>query len=227
MLIILHFKIRKLYLKMLALLTIFSTSFIVAFSGAMMPGPLMTATIGESARIGPWVGPKMIAGHAVLEIALLFTLFFGLAPLFQKELFFIIVALVGGAIMVWMSQSMFRSLPTLEINTDVSSSKGMNVYLAGILMSLANPYWIIWWATIGLGYVLVSKELGFAGIAFFFVGHILGDLVWYSAISFAVGKGRKFFSNKTYQILVGTCAVFLAVFAVWLIYEGFMKLSKL
>lgn len=209
---------------MLALLTIFITSFFIAFSGAMMPGPFMTMTIGESARSGPWVGPKMIAGHAVLEIALLFALFYGLAPLFKNEIFFIAVAIIGGLILIWMAQSMFRSLPTLEIKTETTSNKTMNLYLAGILMSLANPYWIIWWATIGLGYVLVSKELGFAGIAFFFVGHILGDLVWYSAISVAVGKGRKFFSNKIYRILVGTCAAFLAFFAIWLIWEGVGKL---
>jgi threonine/homoserine/homoserine lactone efflux protein len=209
---------------MLALLTIFTTSFFVAFSGAMMPGPLMTMTIGESARSGPWVGPKMIAGHAILEIALLFALFFGLAPLFKNENFFIAVAILGGLILIWMAQSMFRSLPTLEIKAETTSTKTMNLYLAGILMSLANPYWIIWWATIGLGYVLVSKELGFAGITFFFVGHILGDLVWYSAISVAVGKGRKFFSNKIYRILVGTCAVFLALFAGWLIWDGVGKL---
>ena len=209
---------------MLAYLTIFTTSFVIAFSGAMMPGPLMTMTIGESARSGPWVGPKMIAGHAVLEVVLLVTIFFGLAPLFKQELFFIIIALLGGAIMIWMAQSMFRSLPQLEIKTTEADAKTMNVYLAGILMSLANPYWIIWWATIGLGYVMHSQKLGFTGIVFFFVGHILGDLVWYSAISFAVGKGRKFFGNKTYRILVGTCAVFLALFAVWLIYDGSVRL---
>ncbi len=212
---------------MLALLTIFITSFFIAFSGAMMPGPLMTMTIGESARSGPWVGPKMIAGHAVLEIALLLALFFGLTPLFKNEIFFVGVAMVGGLIMIWMAQSMFRSLPTLEIKAETTSGKTINLYLAGILMSLANPYWIIWWATIGLGYVLVSKELGFAGIIFFFVGHILGDLVWYSAISFGVGKGRKFFSNKIYRILVGVCAAFLAMFAVWLIWDGIMKLIKI
>jgi len=212
---------------MLAYMTIFTTSFILAFSGAMMPGPFMTMTIGESARSGPWVGPKMIAGHAVLEIVLLVAIFYGLAPLFQKDLFFVLIALIGGGIMIWMSQSMFRSLPKLEIKTTTASTKTMNLYLAGILMSLANPYWIIWWATIGLGYVLHSHKLGLLGIVFFFVGHILGDLVWYSAISIAVGKGRKFFGNRTYRFLVGVCAAFLAFFAIWLIYDGIIKLTDL
>jgi threonine/homoserine/homoserine lactone efflux protein len=211
---------------MLALFTILFTSFVVAFSGAMMPGPLMTTTISESAVRGPWVGPKMIAGHAMLEILLLVALFFGLEPLFKKELFFIVVSLVGGGIMIWMATGMFRSIPELEIKAGASSAKTNNLYLSGILMSLANPYWIIWWATIGLGYVMISKSQGIAGVIFFFTGHILGDLVWYSAISFAVGKGRQFFCNRTYKILVGTCALFLVSFAVWLVITGIGKLMN-
>ena len=208
---------------MLSFLTLFFTSFVVAFSGAMMPGPLMTATISESAIRGPWVGPKMIAGHALLEILLLITLFFGLEPVFKNEWFFVIVSLAGGGIMIWMATGMFRSIPELEIKTGTSSAKRNNLYLSGILMSLANPYWIIWWATIGLGYVMISKTQGVAGVIFFFLGHIFGDLVWYSAISFAVGKGRRFFSNRIYQILVGVCAVFLFGFAAWLVITGIGK----
>jgi threonine/homoserine/homoserine lactone efflux protein len=207
-------------------LTIFATSFVIAFSGAMMPGPFMTMTIGESAKRGPWVGPKMIVGHAFLEFILLVAIFYGLAPLLKKDIFFIVIAILGGFIMIWMAQNMFRSLSSLELKTKDSNKKGANLYLAGILMSLANPYWIIWWATIGLGYVLHSQKLGFAGIVFFFIGHILGDLVWYSTISITVGKGRKYFGIKTYRILVGTCAVFLVLFAVWLLYDGTIKLLQ-
>jgi threonine/homoserine/homoserine lactone efflux protein len=211
---------------MLPYLTLFSTSFIVAFSGAMMPGPLMSTTISESSLRGPWVGPRLIAGHAVLEIALLIAIFFGLAPLFTKQLFFILVAFVGGAIMIWMAQSMFRSIPRLEIGRTDDRKKGMNLYLAGILMSLANPYWIIWWATIGLGYVINAQKFGFTGILAFFAGHILGDLVWYSSLSIAVGKGRKFLRNSTYRVLVGICATFLILFSAWLIYGGVIKIIR-
>ena len=70
---------------------------------------------------------------------------------------------------------------------------------------------------------MISKAHGITGVIFFFIGHILGDLVWYSAISVAVGKGRKFFSNRTYKILVGVCAVFLFGFAAWLVITGIGK----
>jgi threonine/homoserine/homoserine lactone efflux protein len=209
---------------MIALSTIFVTSFVIAFSGAMMPGPLLTVTISESARQGGWVGPKIIAGHAVLEIVLIAGILLGLAPFLQNDTFFILIAIAGGGIMIWMAWGMFNSLPQLNINSDAETKKQGNIYLSGILMSLANPYWIIWWATIGLGYILHSIKFGIIGVVLFFIGHILGDLVWYSGISFAIGKGRNLFTNRIYKILVGSCASFLTLFAIWLIYTGGVKL---
>jgi len=148
----------------------------------------------------------------------------GLAPFLQNDTFFILIAIAGGGIMIWMSWGMFSSLPQLNINSDADTKKQGNIYLSGILMSLANPYWIIRWATIGLGYILHSIKFGIIGVVLFFIGHILGDLVWYSGISFAIGKGRNLFTNRIYRILVGSCATFLALFAVWLIYTGGVKL---
>jgi len=128
---------------MTALIAIFFTSLIVAFSGAMMPGPLLTVTISEATRRGTWAGFYLISGHAVLELILLVGLMFGLAPLFNNELFFTIVAFSGGLIMLWMAWGMFKSLPTLTVNSDLTAEKENNLILSGVLMSLANPYWII------------------------------------------------------------------------------------
>ena len=40
---------------------VFFSSFVIAFSGAMMPGPLFSVTVSESARRGFAVGPLLIA----------------------------------------------------------------------------------------------------------------------------------------------------------------------
>jgi threonine/homoserine/homoserine lactone efflux protein len=203
---------------------IFLSSIVVALSGAMMPGPLLTVTIGESARRGAWVGPKLIAGHAILELLLLIALLAGLGPFLTNPYFFIILALVGGAVMLWMGAGMFRSVKTLSLNTVGQAESKGNLLLAGALMSLANPYWIIWWATIGIGYIIHAQNSGNSGIAAFYTGHILGDLAWYSLVSLAIGKGKKLLTDKTYRILIGVCAFFLVGFAVYLIITGLTKL---
>jgi threonine/homoserine/homoserine lactone efflux protein len=209
---------------MTSLLAVFFTSLVVAFSGAMMPGPLLTITISESTIRGPIAGALLIAGHSILELLLLIGLLFGLAPLLKNETFFIAIAFIGGLIMLWMAWGMFRSLPTLSVNADTAISKRKNLLLTGAMMSIINPYWIIWWATIGIGYIVLSQKLGFWGIALFYCGHISGDMIWYVAISTAVGEGKKLFTDRIYRSLIAICGTFLVGFAFYLVFSGISKL---
>jgi threonine/homoserine/homoserine lactone efflux protein len=205
---------------MVILLTIFVSSFVIALSGAMMPGTLLTVTISESSRRGFLAGPLLILGHSILEFMLLIALLLGLAPFFEKEGFFIVISLVGGGILLWMAVGMFRALPSLSISFEARQRNQGNLVLTGALMSAANPYWIIWWATIGIGYVLHSRQYGLWGLVFFFTGHILADFAWYAVVSAAVGKGRKFFSDRIYRGIIGACATVLVVFACLFIYKA-------
>jgi len=209
---------------MILFITLFVTSFIIALSGAAMPGPLLTVTISETSRRGVMTGPLLIAGHALLELALVLALLMGLAPLLKMEPVFVVIALAGSAVLMWMGVGMFRSLPTIRLVTEGSAPRGSNLILSGILMSLVNPYWSIWWATIGLSYILRSMNAGTMGVAAFFAGHILGDLFWYAAVSIAVWKGRHLLSDRGYRFLIGTCAVFLIIFSCLFAWSGVQKM---
>jgi threonine/homoserine/homoserine lactone efflux protein len=207
----------------LTLFTIFCTSFILALSGALMPGPLLTVTVSESSRRGAHVGPMMIFGHSLLELALVIALLSGLAPFLVRDDVFIFISLGGGAVLLWMGTTMLRSLPQLSLVTTAGGEKSRNLLLTGIVLSAANPYWLIWWASIGLGYIMYSMKFGLLGVAAFFFGHILADLAWYCLISFGIAKGRRFFSDKLYRRMIGTCAVFLLLFSCWFLYGGIDK----
>ncbi len=206
------------------LFSIFFTSIIVAFSGAMMPGPLLTVTISESTHRGWLAGPLLIVGHGILEVALIIALMLGLAPLFNSQIFFIIIAFAGSAIMIWMAWGILKTIPNLSLNINTKSERKNNLIISGIIMSIANPYWTIWWATIGLGYIIFSQNYGWLGILLFFTGHILGDFIWYSTISFAVSKGKKLFTDKVYKILIAVCAAFLLIFSIYLIFMGIKEI---
>ncbi|MCP4755039.1 MAG: LysE family transporter [Proteobacteria bacterium] len=209
---------------MTSLAGIFISSFVIALSGALMPGPLLTVAISESSRKGFIVAPLLILGHGILELLLVIALMFGLAPILQQDSIFGIIALSGAVILLWMAFGMFRSLPTLTISYETGESRRGHLVLSGIFMSLANPYWTIWWATIGLGYILHCRAFGFNGVLFFFIGHVLADLAWYSIISFSIAKGRSFFNVSVYRGLIGLCACFLVVFAGYFGYSGLDKI---
>lgn len=209
------------------MLKIFISSFVIALSGALMPGPLLTATIVGSTQRGFFTGPLIVSGHAILELALIAALLLGLAPYFQLPMVFVITAFAGSVILIWMAFGMFRSLPSLSLTLKPDERRLTNPVLSGILMSASNPYWIIWWATIGLGYIIYSQQYGIMGIVFFFAGHILADLVWYSFISAAISGGKHLLTDRIYRGLVAVCAVFLLVFACYFVYAGYLKLDNL
>ena len=199
----------------------------IALSGAMMPGPLLTATISESSQRGFITGPLLIFGHAILELSLVVSLLLGLAPFFLIPSVLAATALIGSAILFWMAFGMFHSLPSLHLSWEENSTKMNHPVISGILLSIANPYWIIWWTTIGIGYILYSRQSGLWGVAFFFTGHILADLAWYSFISAAVSGGRHFLTDRLYRGVIAVCAAFLVLFAGYFAYAGFGKLASI
>jgi threonine/homoserine/homoserine lactone efflux protein len=209
---------------------LFFTSFLIAFSGALMPGPLLSLTISESSRPGGWkAGFLLILGHGILEILLLAVLFGGLSPLVKHPVTFVAVALAGSVFMLIMAVGMFRNLPglSLEKGEETSERKRHWLPLSGALMSLANPYWLIWWATIGFGYVLSAGERGLSGVIVFFAGHILADLGWYAAVSLAINKSRRLLPLTAYRVMVGICAGFLVIYSGYLMVQGGRSLITL
>jgi len=205
-----------------------ATSFMLGLSGAMMPGPLLTLTISESARRGMRAGPQLVLGHALVEAVLVVLLFVGLADLVQRSEVFGGIALAGGVMLLWMGAGMLRSLPALSLNLQQQSQpRGLSPVVAGGLVSLANPYFILWWATVGIGYLTVTSDRGWPGGITFYCFHILADLAWYALISFAVSRGRNLLADQPYRCLIGGCALFLLAFGGYFGFHGIVKLSTL
>jgi threonine/homoserine/homoserine lactone efflux protein len=185
------------------------TSFIVALSGALMPGPLLTLTVGEAARRGFWAGPLIIVGHALLELALVVLLLAGLGVWLHRPVILGLVGVSGAGMLGWMGLGLLKASRHSHLEFDPQTDSGLHPILGGICMSAANPYWLIWWLTIGLGYVMFSMKFGVLGVALFFTGHILADFAWYTLVSGAVAQGRRFISDRLYRGFLGACGVFL------------------
>jgi len=200
---------------------IFFSAFLVAFSGAMMPGPLLAVTIDESARRGAAAGPLLILGHMLLEAGLVIALALGVAAFLGNARVLAAIGLVGGTALCWMGVSMLRSASRALVEGDNSRAYRLHPVTAGMVTSLANPYWSIWWATIGLGYLTVALRQGIAGIAAFFGGHILADFLWYGAVSFGVSRGFGFLSLRIHRLVLALCGLALIVFGLWFVRAGF------
>jgi len=90
----------------------------------------------------------------------------------------------------------------------------------GALVSLSNPYWTLWWVTIGAALAAKGLAFGPAGVVSFYVGHELADLAWYAAVILAVSSGRHLLSPRIYRGVMGALAVFLLYLGVRFVGAG-------
>ncbi len=221
---------------------IFSFSFLVALTGAMAPGPLLTYTIIKSVNSGNrgyLTGFWVILGHGILEMIIIVFLLMGFSFVLKDIMVVRFIGITGGLILVWFGVSIIIDILNGKISTEFLKSSGNtetdsvqynargfeNPVLGGILVSMSNPYWWVWWATIGFAFMIqfdVSLKKWPELIAFF-LGHEAGDLLWYVIVSFLAFFGIRHLNRKTYYGILAMCGIFMILFGVYLGISPFFK----
>ncbi len=207
------------------LLLLAGSWWIVGFSGAMMPGPVTTLIVTETARRGWIAGPLITLGHVLLELAMVLALVFGLGDVLKQNAVAGVIGLLGGAFLLWMGAGIVRDAwaGRVSFNTSQSSSTDKapsNPVLSGVLTSIANPYWLLWWATVGAASLITFRAFGLAGIIAFYIGHTLADWVWNNVVAFVVATGRRVMTDRIYRGILIVCGAFLIALSVYFVRSG-------
>lgn len=208
---------------------IFIGSMLVAFSGALVPGPMLTLVISSVAEKGFWTSFFIVVGHSLLELAVVISFFLGLLKYLQNPLLVKIIGILGGVFLLYLGIDIIISIfkkkyiidfkSIVKKRTITGKSTGI-VIIKGILISLMNPYWYIWWITIGAAFIIKSVEFSTLGISSFYIGHISADFIWYLFIGFLINTGRKFFNQKIYNGILAACSIFLFYLGIRFIIEA-------
>ena len=200
----------------MALLESLLLGFGVGLSGALAPGPTLLATISGAVRHGLLVGGRVAAGHLLVEGVLAIALVLGIAPLVLSQRMGI--AVVGGAALVGFGLLTLQSARTASLVAPAGADERVGPFLAGVLTSVANPYFWLWWATLGGALLASALARGPGDAAFYLVGHGAADLGWLLLVGAAVARGSAFLPDRAYRLLLGACGVALvAIGAVYAI----------
>jgi len=208
-------------------LAIFWGALVTGLSGAMMPGPVLALVVSETGRRGFRASPEIITGHAILELLLVVAMVLGLRRYLQSMAAFVGLGLVGGAVLLWMAWGMVGfGLSDPEVQTSAAAGPIRNAFLAGALVSLANPYWSVWWATVGASFLQRAAAAGTVATGLFFVGHISSDYLWYAVVGWVVAVNRDLLAGAVYQWLLFGCAALIAAMAMYFIVSAVRALLK-
>lgn len=191
----------------------------------MSPGPYLTMTITRTLQHGRVSALLMLVGHAVLEATLLVGFAFGLQRVLAQAVVVDALGIIGGAVLLWMGGSLILGAVRGTIAVDLEANAQTSTIgpvAHGILVSLSNPYWTLWWATIGVTLAAKGLAIGPMGVVAFYVGHQLADVAWYGFVILAVSGGRKLLTPRTYRILVGVLAAFLITLGARFVLESML-----
>lgn len=207
------------------LLLLAGSWWIVGFTGAMMPGPVTTLIVTESARRGFIAGPLVTVGHVLLELAMVIALFFGLGDVLKQNVVAGFIGLMGGLFLLWMGWGILKSAWRGEVSLTLAANgrtlgASSNPVVQGVLTSISNPYWLLWWATVGAASLITFRAYGVAGIVAFYIGHTLADWVWNNTVAFIVATGRRLMSDKVYRAILIVCGGFLILLSLYFVTAG-------
>ena len=194
---------------------------VISVSGVMSPGPLFAANIFYGLKGGAKAGLKMAYGHTVVELPLVILLGIGAFSLETIPEFRTYIAIIGAIGLFAFAGIQIKQI--FKNSFDIINEPKQGPFLAGILLSALNPFFIIWWLTIG--FKLISDALiiwSFWGILIMFLLHIWMDYVWLSSTALVSSRISKILSNQSYKFLVVGLSIVLVYFGITFLIDVFV-----
>lgn len=198
---------------------ILGLSFMVALSGAMAPGPLLALVISQVLAQGFPAVLFVMLGHALLEIGFIVILRCGLGRLLARPRTRALLGSVGAVVLCWMGVMLLRQAGEASLATARDAAQTWySLVLAGIGVSLSNPYFTGWWATVGTGQMAALGLKSRRDYLLFYAGHEGGDIGWYCLVAGMLAFGKNWLTDPLYRgLLYGCGGAILALAATFLV----------
>jgi threonine/homoserine/homoserine lactone efflux protein len=211
---------------MIELAAFLASTFVISLTGAMSPGPLTTLALSEGARRGRWAGWQLSAGHGLVEGALVVAIGLGLGSFLRQRMVGAVIGVVGGAFLIWMGWGLISGAWRGSLSLAAAAGgeapaiTRLGLLPAGIALSISNPYWTLWWASVGAGLILTALKWGVLGLAAFYLVHWLTDLGWLNLMSFLTASGRGLVNERIYRGVLLSCGLALIAFGGYFFVTG-------
>ena len=183
---------------------------LISASGVMAPGPVTAATLAAGAR-SRHAGALIAVGHGIVEFPLMFLIIAGMDRMLASEPAQIGIGLAGGILLLLMAIGMLRSVKTLD--SSAAAPGTTSALWTGIALTGGNPYFLLWWATVGLTLATEASHLGVMAFVAFAVVHWLCDLIWLEVLSLTGHKGSVLLGQRFQRIVLLVCSFVLIGFA--------------
>jgi threonine/homoserine/homoserine lactone efflux protein len=121
------------------------------------------------------------------------------------------ITLLGGIFMIAFGVMTLKGARGAVV--DRRESRFGSSLLVGIGLSAMNPYFIMWWLTVGTPLIMIAiGAMGLAGVGIMYISHVWMDFAWLSVLAGLGSKGKKL--GRFYPYLVGGLGALILVFGI-------------
>src|SRR5580765_8962017 len=181
---------------------------LVSVSGVLSPGPLFFANLVLSKNGGFWSGIKIAIGHTIVELLVVILYSIPLIIFTSQSVTFSInfISFIGGISLI-----SFGILFVVKIisknnkhNYIIESSRIEKPVIAGMLFTGINPFFFLWWISVGIKLISDSIALlGYPiGIAFLFLVHVWMDYAWLGLTSYFASRGISVLRSQYHKFII-------------------------
>ena len=190
----------------------FGLAWLLAFTGAVTPGPMLALVVGQVLAQGFAAVLFILLGHALLEAVFIAGFALGLMRFLNRRRTRGALSLIGGLALAAMGLDIILHAGDMTLAGGAGQALAWPMLvLAGVGVSLSNPYFTGWWATVGAGQVAAFRLRGLSGYASFWLGHEMGDIVWYVFVAAVLALGRSALNDRVYQGLLLACGIVICL----------------
>jgi len=182
----------------------------ISLTGVMAPGPITAVTVGTGTR-SPHAGAMVAVGHGIVEFPLMVLIYYGVGDLLKIGYVEASVFTLGGLFLLFMGADMLRSVRGAA-GFDADDSR--KPLAAGILLSMGNAYFLVWWATVGASLISKAVAFGIVGVTAFALVHWSCDFAWLYVLSAVSYRGGNLLGVRFQRVVFGVCGAFLLLFGV-------------
>ncbi len=171
---------------------------VISVTGVCSPGPLTAISASRGLVQGWKAGFFCALGHMIVEFPISFLIALGLFEALRNTAMRALIGISGGLVLIYLGLSQIKQKGKEIQKEDLF---GVKTLFAGMIASGLNPYFIIWWLTIGAK--LISESLlwmGWVGFLSVYVLHVWMDYVWLMFVAHIFRKGKDL-SSKGFEIL--------------------------
>ena len=188
---------------------------LITASGALAPGPLFFATISHGTKSGAKSGLIFSVAHTVVEFSLIMLFALGLLSVASEPIVKQVIGIAGGSVLIAFGAIQIRnSIITKSEELKKPKSSYRHLFLIGLAFTGLNPYFILWWLTVGAQLIIIALEFAaLLGVVFMFICHVWMDYAWLTGVAYLSKKGTNVMGLKWYRPM-------MAIFGAILIYFG-------